>query len=126
MIKFVKGGPAYKAKKYVTRKAVGAVGWTARKVGVRGGIIVGGSIVGAATRAKQATPGLKRSASYEGAIEGAVLGGALAFSPTIAKGVGKEIGVMSKKAVRSATVKGKRKVKGFFRRNGRVIPIFGK
>ena len=126
MIKFVKGGPAYKAKKYVTRKAVGALGWSAKKVGVRGGIVVGGTMTGAIARGQQAQPGLKRSAATEGAIEGAVLGGAVAFSPTIARGVGKEVSVASKKAIRTARVKGKRKIKGFFRKHGKVIPIFGK
>lgn len=111
-----------KVGKFILKSSSKGLKWTGRKVGIRGGLIIGGAATGAVARASQANPGLKRSAAKEGAMEGLAIGTGLALAPMAARALGKETAQVAKKAIKR---KGKA-IKGFFRRNGKVIPIFGK
>ena len=102
-----------------------ALGWATGKIGVKGGVILGTTVGGAILSGSKADLGLKGSAIKEGAIGGALLGGSLILAPKAIKGTTKEIAASGKTALKAVQRKGQRKIRGFYRKHGKVRPIYG-
>lgn len=90
--------------------------YVAKKVGVRGGIFIGGTATGAVMGLNNAPPGFRREGLKEGAIGGAALSTGFIFAPKLVKATGNGLIKQAKKAASKGAV-------AFRRIRGRIVPI---
>lgn len=90
--------------------------YLSKKVGVRGGVLIGSTAVGGLMGMNNAPAGFRRAGLKEGAISGAAMGTGLIFAPKLVRASAKSL----------VKASGKVAAKGgmvFRRVRGRIIPI---